>query len=166
MIKENIKKIEKRIKESYLYKLLDAKNTIKKYEEEQGKWEEERKKLIDKNRVLNLQNKRQDKQDKKAADYQKEIDDLIVLLEVANKQKEESMAISDELTAELFNKTLELSKYKIQCEEYEKQIEDYKTEGRYLVKKIKPGRTPNTNKTKISKPMASSVVRYMRNEYQ
>ena len=166
MIKENIKKIGKRIKETNLYKLLDAKNTIKKYEEEKGKWEEERKKLIDKNRVLNLQNKRQDKQDKKAADYQNEIDDLMVQLEVANQQKQESIAINDELTSELFNKTLELSKYKIQCEEYERQIEDYKTEGRYLVKKIKPGRTPNTIKTKISKPMASSVVRYMKNEYQ
>ena len=60
----------------------------------------------------------------------------------------------------------EMLSYKIQCEEYEKQIEDYKTEGRYLVKKLKPGRTPNTIKTRVVKPMSSNVVRYMRDEHE
>lgn len=159
-----IKRIIKRIKETNIAKLFNAKGTIKLLEEEKEGWLKEKQALIDKNRVLNLKVGRNEKHEKKLTDYKKEIDELKVLLEVEKQQRQESVAINDELTSELFDKTLELSKYKIQCEEYEHQIKDLKSD-RYLIKKIPSGRTPNTNKTKISNPMPSSVVRYMRNEY-
>lgn len=165
MIKERVKQIKKRIKETYLYKLLNAKNIIKKLEEEKEEIEIERRCLIDKNRILNLQIKRQDKQEKKTAEYKKQINDLNALLE---KEKQETAKIINEnqqLASDLFQTILDKGKYKIQCEEYAKQIEDLKSD-RYLIKKIPSGRTPNTNKTKISKPMPNNVVKFMRDEHE
>lgn len=36
---------------------------------------------------------------------------------------------------------------------------------RYILKKLSPGRTPNMNKTKISKPMSNTVRNYMKREF-
>ena len=72
----------------------------------------------------------------------------------------------EQLENQLFETNQELVRYKIQCEEYENQIRDYRTEGRYLVKKVKSGRTPNLIKTKVSKPMSANVTKYMRGEHE
>lgn len=36
---------------------------------------------------------------------------------------------------------------------------------RFILKTIRPGRTPNMNKTKISKPMSNTVRNYMKREF-
>ena len=36
---------------------------------------------------------------------------------------------------------------------------------KYIVKKLKPGRTPNLNKTKISAPMSSNVRKFMKENF-
>lgn len=126
----------------------------------------EKQALIDRNKSLNLEIRKYDRQEKKAAEFKKEIKKLEDLI---NSSEYEKQQVTDELLdtqSELFNTNLELKKYKIQCEEYEQQIKDYRTEGRYLVKKVKAGRTPNTIKTRVSKPMSNNVVAYMRGEHE
>ena len=71
----------------------------------------------------------------------------------------------DVLLDKAFNLELE-GKYKqVQIEEYEAQIKDLKSD-RYLVRKLPAGKTPNTVKTKISKPMSARVTKYMRGEHE
>lgn len=36
---------------------------------------------------------------------------------------------------------------------------------KYIVRKLKPGRTPNLNKTKISMPMKPNVARFMKENF-
>lgn len=45
-----------------------------------------------------------------------------------------------------------------------KQQEE-KLSKRFILKTIRPGRTPNMNKTKISKPMSNTVRNYMKREF-
>lgn len=166
MLKEKYKNIKEGIKKSNLVRLLKSKTIIKELENHIGELVKEKQALIDKNKSLNLEIRKYDRQQKKAAEFKKEIKKLEDLV---NSSEYEKQQVTDELLetqAELFNTKLELSKYKIQCEEYEQQINDYRTEGRYLVKKIKSGRTPNTIKTRVSKPMSSNVVAYMRGEHE
>lgn len=73
---------------------------------------------------------------------------------------------NDSLLTKSFNLELQIKSKNMQIQQYEEQINDYRTEGRYLVKKVRAGRTPNTNKTKISSPMKSSVIKYMREEHE
>ena len=72
---------------------------------------------------------------------------------------------NSELLSKLFSLDLEMKSLKIQIEEYEAQIKDLKSD-RYLIRKIKSGKTPNTVKTKVSKPMSANVTRYMRGEHE
>ena len=51
-----------------------------------------------------------------------------------------------------------------QVRELTNQVADLKSD-RYLVKKVPSGKTPNTNKTKISMPMKSSVRRFMKENF-
>ena len=44
------------------------------------------------------------------------------------------------------------------------QVEELKSE-RYVVKKVPCGRTPNLNKTKVSKPMNPAVSRFMKENF-
>lgn len=160
------KNIIDKIKKLEITKLLISKSTIKKLESKVEEQEKEIKALKDKIRIINLERGRIAKQEQTAKTFKKEIKRLEVLW---NNEVYEKNQVSQELLdtqTELFNTQLELKKYKIQCEEYEQQISNYKTEGRYLVKKIPSGRTPNTIKTKISKPMASNVTKYMREEHE
>ena len=53
----------------------------------------------------------------------------------------------------------------MQIAEYKAQIKDLKSD-RYLIRKIPAGRTKNTNKTKISRPMSNNVVKFMRGEHE
>ena len=54
--------------------------------------------------------------------------------------------------------------YEKQVKELTSQISELKSD-RYLIKKIPSGKTPNTNKTKISMPMKSSVRRFMKENF-
>ena len=53
----------------------------------------------------------------------------------------------------------------MQLELKDEEISELKSD-RYLIKKIPSGRKPNTNKTKISKPMSARVTKYMRGEHE
>lgn len=155
-----------KIKKSNLVRLLKSKSIIKELENHIGELVKEKQALIDRNKSLNLEIRKYDRQQKKAAEFKKEIKKLEDLV---NNLEYEKQQVTDELLetqGELFNANLELKKYKIQCEEYEQQINNYRTEGRYLVKKVKAGRTPNTIKTRVSKPMSGNVVAYMRGEHE
>lgn len=73
--------------------------------------------------------------------------------------------VNDTLLTKTFNLEHEIKEKQIEIEGYKAQIEDLKSD-RYLIKKVKAGRTPNTNKTKISKPMSTRVTKYMRGEHE
>ncbi len=103
---------------------------------------------------------------------QKKILKLENLIELSDKSLKEKIAKikelenqNSELLSKLFNLDLEMKSLKIQIEEYEAQIKDLKSD-RYLIRKIKSGKTPNTVKTKVSKPMSANVTRYMRGEHE
>lgn len=166
MLKEKTKVILEKIKKSNFARWLKSKTIIKKLENKIGDLEKENKELIDLNRSLKLEIRKYNKYEKKTSEFKNEIKQLSILLANAQKQITELTDEKVELATKLFNTISEAAMYKIQCEEFEQQIENYKTEGRYLVKKVKPGRTPNTIKTKIAKPMASNVVKYMRDEHE
>lgn len=164
-IKETIEKILKRIKKSNLIRLIKSKSTIKELNEKIEGLEKEKSKLNDEITRLRLE-----------LDTLEPLANKVPSLELVIKESDKSIKekieemkkIDDkrlELETELFNKDLELKKYKIQAEEYENEIADLKSD-RYLIKKVKPGRTPNTNKTKISKPMSARVTKYMRGEHE
>lgn len=166
MLKEKIENILDKIKKSNFVRLIKSKSIIKDLENQIGDLVKEKQALIDKNRILNLENKRFDRHEKKTNEFKKEIKELNNLLETSKKFIKILKDSQSKLECELFETQQEMARYKIQCEEYEHQIENYKTEGRYLIKKVKSGRTPNTIKTKISKPMSGNVVRYMRDEHE
>ena len=161
-----LKELKEKINKLNIVKLLKFKTIIKELEQRIGELGKEKEELIDTNRSLKLEIKKYDKQEKRTSEFKKEIKELDSLLEDATKEVELQKKAKLELECKIFELNQEVAKYKIQCEEYEHQIEDYKTEGRYLVKIIKPGKTPNTIKTRVSKPMAGSVVRYMRGEHE
>lgn len=155
-----------KIKKSNLVRLLKSKTIIKELENHIGELVKEKQALIDRNKSLNLEIRKYDRQEKKTAEFKKEIRELDGLLEDSTKETELLKKAKLELESKIFELNHEVAKYKIQCEEYEQQINDYRTEGRYLVKKVKAGRTPNTIKTRVSKPMSSNVVAYMRGEHE
>ena len=166
MLKEKYKEIKEKVYKSNLVKLLKSKTIIKELEQRIGELVKEKQDLIDANRTLNLEIKKYNKQEKRASEFKKEIKELDSLLEDTTKEVELQKKAKLELECKIFELNQEVAKYKIQCEEYEHQIEDYRTEGRYLIKTLKPGRTPNTIKTRVAKPMTGSVVRYMRGEHE
>lgn len=161
-----LKELKEKINKLNIVKLLKFKTIIKELEQRIGELGKEKEELIDTNRSLKLEIKKYDKQEKRTSEFKKEIKELDSLLEDTTKEVELQKKAKLELECKIFELNQEVAKYKIQCEEYEHQIEDYRTEGRYLVKTIKPGKTPNTIKTRVSKPMAGSVVRYMRGEHE
>ena len=164
-MKEIYLKIKKKIDKSNLIKLFKSKEEIRKLENKIGDLENETRELIDNNRTLKAEVKKLQNNNKKASDYKKDIKLLNRLLENSQHQVDELTEEKKEFEIKMFNLASEVSMYKIQCEEYEAQIEDLKSE-RYLVKKIPSGRTPNTIKTKISKPLSGNVTKSMRGEHE
>ena len=164
-IKEILKKTKKRIEKSFIVKLIKFKSTINDLNQKIGDLEKEKQILndmitsleLDAKRVEELENKIPSMEiviasaDKSIKDKNQEINEL----------KEQKLNIQNEL----FQMKLDLASANIQKEEYEAQIKDLKSD-RYLIKKIPAGRTPNTNKTKISKPMSGNVVKFMREEHE
>lgn len=164
-MKEIIKNIKKRIKQTNIAKLIKFRSIIKELENKIGDLEKEKQKLNDKINTLNL-----DLEDKE------ELENKVFCMEmvIASSDKAIKSRLAEneqlqkdklELQNEIFEVKMELASANIQKEEYEAQIKDLKSD-RYLVRKIPSGKTPNTNKTKISRPMSGNVVKFMRGEHE
>lgn len=160
-----MKNIIEKIKKSNIVRLLKFKTIIKDLENKLGVLEEEKKQLNSKIRTLNTEKK-------KLIKIAEKVPSLELVIKSSNKSIKEKIKQNKELEEkrltlenQLFENNLELKSIKIQLEEYENQIKDLKSD-RYLIRKIPSGKTPNTNKTKISKPMSSRVTKYMREEHE
>jgi len=164
-VKEIFKNIQKRVEKSNLVRLIKFKSIIKELNDKIGDLEKEKKSLNDEITRLNLDVKKLEPLANRVPSLELVIEEsdksIKEKIEEINKLDEKRL----ELETDLFNKDLELKKYIIQTEEYKAQIEDLKSD-RYLIRKVKSGRTPNTNKTKISKPMSARVTNYMRGEHE
>lgn len=155
----------KKIKKLGIVKMLNYKSEISYLNDKINKLNKEINDLKD----LNIQNQIErnilDKEQKKIL----KLENIVELSDKSLKEKitkiKELENQNSELLSKLFNLDLEMKSLKIQIEEYEAQIKDLKSD-RYLIKKVKSGRTPNTNKTKISKPMSARVTKYMRGEHE
>ena len=121
--------------------------------------------MIDSIKVLDLDNKKLEKTANKVSKLEIQLKETNKSIKDKTKENKKLEEERINLESKLFENTLELKSVKIQLEEYEDQIKDLKSD-RYLIRKIPSGKTPNTNKTKISKPMSSRVVKYMREEHE
>ncbi len=164
-MKELFKKIKKRIEKSNIAKFIMFKKIINDLEKKIGVLEKDKQKLNDRVRKLNLEVNRLEEYENKVPSMELVIASSDKSLK--NKMEEIKKLQDDKLNIqnELFKVKMELACSNIQKEEYEAQIEDLKSD-RYLIRKVPSGRTPNTNKTKISKPMSGNVTRYMRGEHE
>lgn len=70
----------------------------------------------------------------------------------------------DEKQIMINEKDSTIHQLKKEINELNNLINDLKSD-RYLIKKIKPGRTPNLNKTKISMPMKPNVAKFMKENF-
>lgn len=164
-MKELYLKIKKRIKQSNIAKLIKFRSTIKDLESKIGDLEKEKQKLYDKIRRLEIESQRLE-------ELAIKVPSMELVIASSDKSIKNKMAEIEQLKSntlklqcEVFEAKNELAKANIQKEEYEAQIKDLKS-NRYLVRKIPSGKTPNTNKTKISKPMSGNVVKFMRSEHE
>ncbi len=160
-----MKNIIEKIKKSNIVKLLKFKTIIKDLENKLGDLEEDNQRLIDSIKVLDLDNKKLEKAANKVSKLEMQLKETNKSIKDKTKENKKLEEERINLESKLFENTLELKSVKIQLEEYEEQIKDLKSD-RYLIRKIPSGKTPNTNKTKISKPMSSRVVKYMREEHE
>lgn len=165
-IKEILINISKRIKKSNIVQLLKSRTIIRELENRIGELGKEKQELIDGLRTMTKERDKLEKDNKR-------IPSLELIIKSSDKSIKEKIKENEELEEKrcnlenkLFETNLELANIKIQLELCEEQIKNYKTEGRYLVKKVKAGRTPNTIKTKIAKPMSTRVTKYMREEHE
>ena len=156
----------KKIKKWGIVKMFTYKSEIKRLETIISELEEEKRNLNDLLYVAKVDQKELDEKKIKIASLEQ-------ILDGANKTSKENLekikeinTINEELLTKVFNLELEIKTKNVEVENYKLIIKDYQTEGRYLVKKVKPGRKPNTIKTKISMPMKPNVAKYMREEYE
>lgn len=164
-VKEIYKNVSKKIKQSNLVRLINSKSIIKGLNEKIGDLEEEKKQLSD----VKIKLENELKKITKIADKVPSMEDVIKsadksLKEKAKENKNLNELIS-QLKSDLFNKELELGTANAQLEEYKLQIEDLKSD-RYLIRKVPSGKTPNTNKTKVARPMSANVTKFMRGEHE
>ena len=156
----------KKIKKWGIVKMFTYKSEIKRLETIISELEEEKRNLNDLLYVAKV--------DQKVLDEKKiKIASLEQILDGANKTSKENLEkikeinkLNEELLTKVFNLELEIKTKNVEVENYKLIIKDYQTEGRYLVKKVRAGRKPNTIKTKISMPMKPNVAKYMREEYE
>ena len=164
-LKEIYTNVSNKIKKSNLVRLINFKATIKGLNDKIGDLEEEKKQLSDIKKKLESELKKITK----IANKVPSMEDVIKGADKSLKEKvKENKNLNDliaDLKSDLFNKELELETANAQLEEYKLQIKDLKS-NRYLIRKIPSGKTPNTNKTKVSRPMSSNVTRYMRGEHE
>ena len=156
----------KKIKKWGIVKMFTYKSEIKRLETIISELEEEKRNLNDLLYVAKVDQKELDEKKIKIASLEQ-------ILEGANKTSKENLEklkeinkLNEELLTRTFELDLEIKTKNVEVENYKLIIKDYQTEGRYLVKKVKPGRKPNTIKTKISMPMKPNVAKYMREEYE
>ena len=156
----------KKIKKWGIVKMFTYKSEIKRLETIISELEEEKRNLNDLLYIAKVDQKELDEKKIKIASLEQ-------ILDGANKTSKENLeklkeinTINEELLTKVFNLELEIKTKNVEVENYKLIIKDYQTEGRYLVKKVKPGRKPNTIKTKISMPMKPNVAKYMREEYE
>ena len=164
-VKDLFKKILKKIKKSSLVQLIKYKATIKELLETIRGLEKDKKDLIDKIKVLENEKKELSKTANK-------VPGLEILLQLADKSLKDKIKKIKELDEnrinienQLFDTKQDLARVNIELDLKNEEIDVLKS-NRYLVKKIPSGRTPNTNKTKISKPMSARVTKYMRGEHE
>ena len=165
-IKETLNNISKRIKKTNIVQILKSRTIIRELENKIGELGKEKQELNDEIRTLNKEITQLSKQANKVPSLELIVESSDKSLKEKIKQIEELEDKRCELENKLFESNLELGNIKIKLELCEEKIKDYKTEGRYLVKKVRSGKTPNTNKTKISRPMSRNVVKYMREEHE
>lgn len=163
--KEILINISKRIKKSNLVRLIKSKSIIKDLNDKIGVLETEKQKLNDKVQILEYELKKLDELENKIPSMELVIasSDKTLKNKIEKIKQLESETL--QLQCELFDAKNNLAKANMQKEEYEVQIKDLKS-NRYLVKKVRSGRTPNTNKTKVSRPMSGNVVKFMREEHE
>lgn len=156
----------KKIKKWGIVKMFTYKSEIKRLETIISELEEEKRNLNDLLYIAKVDQKELDEKKIKIASLEQ-------ILDGANKTSKENLEkikeinkLNEELLTRTFELDLEIKTKNVEIENYKLIIKDYQTEGRYLVKKVKPGRKPNTIKTKISKPMSSNVTKYMRGEHE
>lgn len=164
-IKEILNKISNKIKKSNLVRLLKSRNTIKELESKITELDRDKQKLNDKIRGLEIENKRLEELENKVPSMELVIASFDKTIKSRNEEIKQLKDEKVKLHIELFETKNQLATANIQKEEYEAQINDLKSD-RYLVKKVRAGRTPNTNKTKISRPMSGNVVKFMREEHE
>lgn len=164
-LKDRYTNISKKIKHSNLVRFLRSKSIIRGLNEKIEGLEEEKRKLKDIKTSL-------ENQLKVKTELADKIPSMELVINSADKslkdKLEENKKLNDEiaqLKSDLFNKELELGTANAQVEEYKLQVEDLKS-NRYLIKKVPAGRTKNTIKTKLSKPMSARVTSYMRGEHE
>ena len=145
--------------------LLKSKTIIKELENKIGDLGKEKQDLIDKLRNLNSEKEKYELEANKVPNLIEKVKKNNKSIKQKTEQNKELEKIKLDLEIKLFESNQELARVKIQLEEYEAQIKDLKSD-RYLIRKVRAGRTPNTNKTKISKPMSAKVTNYMRNEHE
>lgn len=162
---KRLENICKKIKHSNLVRFIRSKSIIRELNGEIEGLEKEKQKLIDNKKKLENQLKEKAKLADKLPSMQLVIDSADKSLK---DKLQEISKLNDEiveLKSSLFNKDLELSNANVEIDNYKEQIKDLKSD-RYLIRKISSGKTPNTNKTKISKPMSANVTKYMRGEHE
>ena len=164
-IKEIWNNISKKIKKSNVARLLRFRATINDLENKIQQLERDKQLLIDKVNAANIKLQ-------KLEELENKLPSMEIVIASSDKSIKNKMVeinqLKDEkvkLQSELFEIKLELGTVYAQMEEYKLQIQELKSD-RYLIKKIPSGRKPNTNKTKISKPMSARVTKYMRGEHE
>lgn len=155
----------KKIKKWGIVKMINYKEEIKKLNDEILDLKDDIKKLRDLNYTYKL-----DREELELAKIKiKSLEDVVNASNKSIKDKlkriKELDSVNNQLLTKTFNMELEIKFKEVQIEEYKLQIEDLKSD-RYLIKKIPSGRTKNTIKTKVSKPMSANVTRYMRSEHE
>lgn len=133
------------------YGVLEEKNKL---QEEYEKYKER------KENVTSILNKRCTKQFKQITSLSVEIEKL----------KKDNEILKNKFVTQSASKggfVKENHKLKNTIKELNEKIkqQEEKLSKRYILKTIKPGRTPNMNKTKISKPMSNTVRNYMKREF-
>lgn len=149
----------KKIKKWEIVKMLNYKNEIKLLNTKIDELNEDIRNLRDLNYIYKIEYEELEESRIRIASLEQ-------VLEASDKQIKkllESIKKLDSMNNDLMTKSFNLE---LELKSKEIQIKEYQTEGRYLVKKLKPGRTPNTIKTRVSKPMSGNVVQYMRGEHE
>ena len=155
----------KKIKKWGIVKMINYKEEIKILNDEILDLKKENEKLRDLNYIYKL-----DREELELTKIKiKSLEDVVNASNKSIKDKlkriKELDSVNNQLLTKTFNMELEIKSKEVQIEEYKLQIEDLKSD-RYLIKKIPAGRTKNTIKTKVSKPMSARVTKYMREEHE